>query len=288
MKYTYKYATVLRVQHADFTVNQTEIFGMNKKRKQLIEKLLEKIQSGEIVTGDKLMPERKLAEILGETRPVLREGLIALEAMGVLDIRDRQGFFLSSAEESDAQKMLQAVRSWPADTLSRAMEVRQIIEPPAAGIAAARRSEKALTKMRECLEKMKELSSEESETANREGAYWNTAFHIIIVEATKNAYMSRIYESVCAVMEQGVSVMRINTDPKDAGGRSISYREHAELYRLIEARDVRGAELAAEAHLKNTIAAFVKLGQIAPAADLFSQGFIGLFRRDGVKETESE
>ena len=64
---------------------------------------------------------------------------------------------------------------------------------------------------------MKELSGEESETANREGAYWNTAFHIIIVEAAKNAYMSRIYESVCSVMEQGVSLMRINTNPHDAG-----------------------------------------------------------------------
>ena len=134
---------------------------MNAKRKQLIEKLLEKIQSGEIVVGDKLLPERKLAEILGETRPVLREGLIALEAMGVLDIRDRQGFFLSSTEESDAQKMLQTVRGWPADTLSRAMELRQIIEPPASGIAAARRNDKALSRLRECLAKMKELSGEE-------------------------------------------------------------------------------------------------------------------------------
>ena len=65
---------------------------MNAKRKQLIEKLLEKIQSGEIVVGDKLLPERKLAEILGETRPVLREGLIALEAMGVLTMADLTAF----------------------------------------------------------------------------------------------------------------------------------------------------------------------------------------------------
>ena len=248
---------------------------MNEKRRQVIEKLLDKIQSGEIVAGDKLLPERRLAEVVGETRPVLREGLIALEAMGVLDIRDRQGIFLSSAREHEAQNMLQTVRGWPADTLSRAMELRQIIEPPAAGIAAARRDDRALSKMRECLEKMKALSGEESETANREGAYWNTAFHIIIVEAGKNAYLSRIYESVCAVMEQGVSVMRINTDPQDAGGRAVTYQEHKTLYKLIEARDVDGAKLAAEEHLKHTIAAFVRLGQIAPAADLFAQGFVG-------------
>ena len=248
---------------------------MNEKRKQVIEKLLAKIQSGEIVAGDKLLPERKLAEAIGETRPVMREGLIALEAMGVLDIRDRQGIFLSSAREGEAGSMLQMVRGWPADTLSRAMEIRQIIEPPAAGIAAARRDERALEKMRECLKRIKALSGETSEAANREGAYWNTAFHIIIVEAAKNAYLSRIYESVCAVMEQGVSVMRMHTDPQERGGRAQTYKEHAKLYELIEAKDSDGAKLYAEIHLRNTISAFVRLGQIAPAADLFEQGFVG-------------
>ena len=80
---------------------------MNEKRKQVIEKLLEKIKSGDIVSNNKLLPERQLAEVLGETRPVLREGLIALDAMGVVDIRDRQGIFLSSHEENAARTMLQ-------------------------------------------------------------------------------------------------------------------------------------------------------------------------------------
>ena len=83
---------------------------------------------------------------IGETRPVLREGLIALEAMGVLDIRDRQGIYLSSSEENEAKMMLQKVRGWPADVLSRVIEVRQIIEPLATGLAAARRNEKDLIK----------------------------------------------------------------------------------------------------------------------------------------------
>ena len=110
---------------------------MNDKRRQVIEKLLEKINSGEVVSQDKLLPERRLAEVVGETRPVVREGLIVLEAMGVLDIRDRQGIYLSSTEENEAKMMLHKVRGWPADMLSRVMEVRQIVEPPATAIAAA-------------------------------------------------------------------------------------------------------------------------------------------------------
>ena len=136
---------------------------MNDKRRQVIEKLLEKINSGEVVSQDKLLPERRLAEVVGETRPVVREGLIALVAMGVLDSRDRQGIYLSSTEENEAKMMLHKVRGWPADMLSRVMEVRQIVEPPATAIAAVRRDEKDLTKMRECLRNLRELVEEGGE-----------------------------------------------------------------------------------------------------------------------------
>ena len=251
---------------------------MNEKRKQVIEKLLEKIKSGDIVSNNKLLPERQLAEVLGETRPVLREGLIALDAMGVVDIRDRQGIFLSSHEENAARTMLQKVHGWPADILSRAMEVRQIIEPIATGIAAYRRSEKDLEKMRACLEHMKELSEQSGQEAADKGAYWNTALHTIIIDATDNAYLSRIYESVITAIEQGMSMMRINTPPSAEGGRFVAYREHVELYNMIKEGDVHGAELCSEKHLQHTINALVQIGCIVPSSNLFEHKFAGLAR----------
>ena len=251
---------------------------MNEKRRLVIEKLLEKIHSGEIAVGDKLLPERQLAEAVGETRPVMREGLIALDAMGVIDIRDRQGIFLSSNEENEARMMLHRVRGWPADILSRVMEVRQIIEPLATGLAAARRGEKDLIKIQECLKHMEELAGQAGEEAAKEGAYWNTSFHTVIVESADNAYLSRIYEGVYSIIEQGMSMMRINTSPGAHGGRLVAYQDHVRLYELIEAKDSAGAELFAEEHLRRTIVAMVRLGQIVPTSDLFEQGFVGKAR----------
>lgn len=251
---------------------------MNDKRKQVIEKLLAKIHSGEIVVKDKLLPERQLVDAIGETRPVLREGLIALEAMGVLDIRDRQGIFLSSVEENEAKMMLQKVHGWPADMLSRAMEVRQIIEPIATGLAASRRDEKDLVKLRECLGQMKELAEQTTEEAAGKGAFWNTAFHTIIVESADNAYLSRIYEGVCSTIEQGMFLMRINTPPSEDGGRVAAYHDHIELYKLIEGKNAAGAELYSEMHLLHTINALVRLGQIVPASNLFEQKRAGRVR----------
>ena len=251
---------------------------MNEKRKQVIEKLLERIQSGDIVSNNKLLPERQLAEVIGETRPVLREGLIALDAMGVVDIRDRQGIFLSSHEENETSTMLQKMHGWPVDILSRAMEVRQIIEPIATGIAAYRRSEKDLEKMRACLEHMEELSQQSGQEAADKGAYWNTALHSIIIDAAGNSYLSRIYESVITAIEQGMSMMRINTPPAAEGGRFVAFREHVELYETIKAQDIRGAELCCERNLKHTINARVQVGRIVPSSNLFEQKFAGLLR----------
>lgn len=233
---------------------------MNEKRRQIIEKLLEKINSGEVVTGDRLLPERQLAEAVGETRPVVREGLIALEAMGVLDIRDRQGIYLSSSEENEAKMMLHKVRGWPADMLSRVMEVRQIIEPLATAIAAVR------------------LVEEPGEAAARESLIWNTTFHTVIVESAENAYLSRIYEGIHTVIEHSLSLMRIGTAPEKEGGPRSVYHDHLRLFERIEARDSAGAELCAEEHLRHSINAMVALGQIVPASNLFGQKLIGQAR----------
>ena len=251
---------------------------MNDKRRQIIEKLLEKINSGEVVSHDKLLPERQLAEARGETRPVVREGLIALEAMGVLDIRDRQGIYLSSSEENEAKMMLHKVRGWPADMLSRVMEVRQIIEPPATAIAAVRRDDKDLAKMRECLRHLAELVEETGEEAAQQSLIWNTALHTVIVESAENAYLSRLYEGIHAIVEHSLSLMRISVSPEKEGGRRSVYQDHLRLFGYIEARDSASAELCAEEHLHHSINAMVELGQIVPASDLFGQKLTGRAR----------
>jgi len=247
---------------------------MNDRRKEVILKLLNKIHSGEIVTDDKLLPERQLAEIINEPRPTLREGLISLEAMGVVDIRDRQGIYLSTSEENDAKMLLQKVHGWPADMCSRAMELRQIIEPSATAMAAVRRDEKDLKRLRICLNTLKPLSKKSDPDSIKLGTYWNKEFHIIIVHTTNNAYLARVYESVQSAINQAVYIMRESTAPGEQGGRRITYEDHEKIYECIENKDPKGARECAQEHLAHTVKAMIKLGEMVPISDLFTQGFI--------------
>ncbi|HBG14872.1 MAG TPA: GntR family transcriptional regulator, partial [Synergistaceae bacterium] len=61
----------------------------------IIEQLREKILFGEIKPGDKLPPERVLAESLSVARTSDREAIRAMQYMGILEVRCGEGTFLS-------------------------------------------------------------------------------------------------------------------------------------------------------------------------------------------------
>lgn len=255
-----------------------DVENLNEKRKEVIEKLLEEINCGNIAEKGKLPSERRLAELLKENRPIVREALISLEAMGVIDIREKQGIFLSSSEENEAKKLLQKTRGWPGDILSRVMEMRQVLDPAAAVLAAARRSEENVANLASCLENMRNLQGDARQEAAKVGAYWNTVFHTIIVSATGNTYMMRVYESVLSMIEGEMSMMRFGTAPTDFGGRNIAFMEHERIFEAIKSGDRDTSERIAEEHLSHTIEAMVRLGQIVPSSNLYGQKFIGRLR----------
>ena len=88
---------------------------MNSTRKELIQRLTALISKGDIVTGGKLPSERELASILNTSRPLLREALISLEALGYVDIRDRQGIFLTGENPGEALLSMGRVQVWRGD-----------------------------------------------------------------------------------------------------------------------------------------------------------------------------
>lgn len=251
---------------------------MNKKRKLVIEKLLKEIHGGSIIINGKLPAERNLAQIMGENRAIVREALISLEAMGVIDIRERQGIYVSSREENEAKTILQKVRDWPGDLLSKIIEVRQVLDPIAASLAATRRTPEDIANLTSCLEKMRALSIDDSEGASKTGAYWNTIFHTIIVSATGNTYMAKIYESVLSIIEHHMSLMRASTSPTEYGGRTVAFQEHMQLVEQIKNGNAAEAERIAEEHLSHTVKAMVRLREIVPASDLYSQKLAGRLR----------
>ena len=66
----------------------------NRRYNQITRQIIESIQAGEYTVGDKLPPERELAEKLNVSRTTLREAFIALELMRYVDIRIGSGIYV--------------------------------------------------------------------------------------------------------------------------------------------------------------------------------------------------
>ncbi|MDR0843058.1 MAG: GntR family transcriptional regulator, partial [Acidobacteriota bacterium] len=135
---------------------------MNPTRKDLIQRLSGLISQGEIVKDGKLPSERELAALMGTSRPLLREALISLEALGYLDIRDRQGIFLAEEAQTQFLKTFDQAHVWPMDILAQVMEIRQIMDPGSTALAALRCKDEDIAKLDECLAVLEKIHVDKS------------------------------------------------------------------------------------------------------------------------------
>src|SRR3989337_453015 len=96
------------------------------------------IRSGELRPGDRLPPEKELSEALGLSRSSLREAVKALEIIRVLDVRRGDGTYVTSLTPDPLLDAMSFVVDIHQDSsLLELFEVRRILEPAAAAMAAA-------------------------------------------------------------------------------------------------------------------------------------------------------
>ena len=220
---------------------------MAKKRDQLIQDITEKIRQGSLGEEGKLPSERELALQLGTSGNLLREALVALEYMGVLETRGREGIYLQEEEIPEFESHLDTVRLWPEHMLRDLLEMRSFLEVPAAGLAAERRTSEDLQKMYRCLENLERIEKE-GEREPGEGASWDSLLHMVIVEAADNRLLSRVYEDFSAVMTKYIGQSRALAFSQGKWPSKI-LGQHEELVRAVEEKDSEKARSIVQNHI---------------------------------------
>jgi GntR family transcriptional repressor for pyruvate dehydrogenase complex len=104
-----------------------------------VERLAQSIRLGVLVTGDRLPPERELAETFGVSRVTLRESIKALRDAGLVESRRGRGggTFVVTPKARRARSADQIGRSI-SHSLDDALDLRRVVEPGAAALAASR------------------------------------------------------------------------------------------------------------------------------------------------------
>ena len=216
------------------------------KRKSafVAEQILEAIRRGTYRPGDRLPPERVLAEQMGVSRPSVREALSALQLVGVVDSRAGDGTYVAGLPEEAGYTVL----SWleESDSPVEALDARRVLERAVAACAADRATDQALAEIKGALDEMREAAARASFDDFNAA---NAVFHTAIARATGNPLIERAIRPLVEIMGQQLAVgLRRRDYTPDSAFFATAYRAHEELYAALAARDAVRAAAAMDSH----------------------------------------
>jgi GntR family transcriptional repressor for pyruvate dehydrogenase complex len=141
-----------------------------------------------LVPGDRLPPERELAQRLGVSRATLSQALVALEVIGVVVVRHGDGTVLT--ERARTAPVIEAIRAH-ADRLPEIIEARDALESKLAALAASRRTDADLTAIRSALDAM-----ERDIVAGGRGVEGDEAFHGAVTAAARSELLAQMMTAI--------------------------------------------------------------------------------------------
>ncbi len=158
------------------------------------------IASGRYQPGDLLDGEIEASERLSMSRTAYREAVRILAAKGLIEVRPKVGTRVLPRDKwhlLDPDVLSWIFESEPDDHLLKSLfELRRVVEPEAAAMAAQRRDDDQLRRMNEALRLMAEhtLATEEGRTADQ-------AFHAALLEASDNPFLAGLTSGIGAAIE---------------------------------------------------------------------------------------
>jgi len=218
------------------------------KAKKIYEEIVEQIKQlmagGELKPGDKLLPERELAERLQVSRASVREAIRALEMMGFVEIRPGDGTFVRDTNTDDIIQPLAMFLAVEKTSLLEMFAIRMIFETATARMAAEQASEEEVGEIKTALEKMiKSLNVQDSE----KGEEYDTAFHYAVAEATHNGLLIRLFRTISEDFSRAVSTARRQLYTDEHNPQKI-IDQHRRIYEAIKNHN---PNLAAQAMLEH-------------------------------------
>lgn len=214
-----------------------------KVSSQIAEQIRNSILAGEFTPGEKLPPERELAEMFGVSRPSVREALNVLASAGlVMSYQGGGTVVLSLVETAACNPLSELIRSQQERALD-VIEVRKCMESWTAYYAAQRALPDDIRRMEEIVSAMER---------NLEGLHpsedLDANLHILIARATHNIVWLHLMQNLFDAMkefQQGVwrAVYLTSED------HHLLYQHHRTIFEAIRARDADMARQAMMTHL---------------------------------------
>ncbi len=193
------------------------------------------IAIGELAPGSRLPAERDLAATLAVSRASLREAMHELESKNLIERRPGRGTIV--VERSSEVRSLLELAGGTAEQ-DNAAELRRLVEPSVAGLAAERATPSNLLQLQEVLDRTRpDLRPQRSLECDIE-------FHLLLAHAARNPLITTLHT---LMTDWTMDVRRHSHSTKE--GRRTSGVGHRAIYEAVAAHDAAAARAAMERHL---------------------------------------
>jgi GntR family transcriptional repressor for pyruvate dehydrogenase complex len=206
---------------------------------EITRKLLTYLLSGEVEPGTKIPGERHLAEALGVGRSSVREAIKSLSLLGLLDVRQGDGTYLSRSGSDLLPRVIEWGLLLDEPNIADLLEARSQIEVVVAGLAAERAAQPQVAALRERLEAMRAAGDDIDAYVEAD-----IGFHVELARASANM----VYVSLVTSLR---SLLRVWAGRvlHHAGETQHSLALHEPLVEAIAAGDADAARRAMQAHM---------------------------------------
>jgi GntR family transcriptional repressor for pyruvate dehydrogenase complex len=208
---------------------------------QIVQQIEESVLKGTLKPGDQLPAERELAQQLGVSRTAVREAVKTLREKGLVEAYSGRGTFITDGTSQAARQSFDLmVKLGQAEGSPHLAELRLILEPGIAALAAARVQEPEIVALREAVTVM--------DGAQRDPDAYIEAdldFHLALAEAAGNPLILSLIDSIVGLLrEQRMRIFNVE------GGPQRGQIHHKRILEAIERHDPEMARSAMRSHLE--------------------------------------
>ncbi len=207
---------------------------------QIVQQIEDSIVKGVLKPGDQLPAERELAQRFGVSRTAVREAVKALREKGLVEAYSGRGTFITDGTTQAVRQSLDLItKIGQPEGSTQLAEVRAILEPEIAALAAIRIQEPELATMREAVAVMDRAGADPDAYIEAD-----LDFHLALAEAAANPIILSLIDSIVGLLrEQRLRIFRVS------GGPERGQVHHKKILAAVERHDAEHARDAMREHL---------------------------------------
>lgn len=198
------------------------------------------ISEGRYHPGQRLPPERELAEEFEVSRPTVREAMLALEIRGLVEPRHGSGIYVRQAEEELETSDLDI-------GAFELTEARALLEGEVAALAATTIGEEELSELQKII-----LQMEHDNAGDLKEEEADRRFHLTIAAATRNVALAYVVETLWDMRTKSPLCRHMLERARDAGSKP-RIEEHQKILDALKVRDPVAARQAMRDHLARVV-----------------------------------